>query len=381
MFKSSQWIVTAGISLLVAISGEAKLWTDRLGRTFEAEFVRVDGAQVILKLPNDRVFGLPLSDLNEKDRNGLQGLEALKPSMVVSANFTSVWPKEVRLDGAVICKTVKEDPATNSYIYESPNYRFTCDARVTDDALRNFSVMFETTRKYAKALPLGMAGKEREGKLDIYLFATMQGYLRAGGMYGSAGCYCRGVVFVPMESLGLRRGGTGFGLDSRGDNAVLVHELTHQLTPDIYLQPGVSGWFGEGLAEYLSSTPYTWGFFRPDSVGLAAKAYIASDTGRGLGTKLQIAKLRDFMLQPYQSFAGGDANFNYSIGLLLTHYFIHMEGGGKSTRLIQFLKGLQNGAKGEAALAPLLGGGSYEKLEGEIRAAWGKLGVEIKFGE
>ena len=57
-----------------------------------------------------------------------------------------------------------------------------------------------------------------------------------------------------------------------------------------------------------------------------------------------------------------------------------MEGGGKGFRITQFLKGLQSGQSGEAALTPLLGGGSYDKLESEISAAWAKMGVEIHFG-
>jgi hypothetical protein len=70
--------------------------------------------------------------------------------------------------GAVACKVISEDPNTRRFVYESPSYRFTCDARVTDDALRNLSVMFEVTRKYAQDLPLSLGGgRQREGKLDI----------------------------------------------------------------------------------------------------------------------------------------------------------------------------------------------------------------------
>jgi len=57
-----------------------------------------------------------------------------------------------------------------------------------------------------------------------------------------------------------------------------------------------------------------------------------------------------------------------------------MEGGGKARRITAFLKGLHEGASGEAALAPLLGGGSFEKLEFEISAEWAKKGINISFG-
>ncbi len=71
---------------------------------------------------------------------------------------------QVRIAGPVTCKVVKEDSKTGVYIYQSPSYRFICDARITEDALRNFSVMFETTRKYARELPLSMGGQQDRGR-------------------------------------------------------------------------------------------------------------------------------------------------------------------------------------------------------------------------
>lgn len=371
----------------------ARPWRDRFGRTFEAEFVKMDGANVILKQAGGRTFATPLANLSKEDQTAVQfrahavSAQARPTATAASAaaNIGGPWPRQVRLPGPVACKTVLEDPAKRRYVYESPGYRFTCDARITDDALRNFSVMFESTLKYAKSVPLGLAGRPRDGKLDILLFASMREYCRAGGPPNSAGCFTRGVVLVPMASLGLKKGNTGFSLDTQRDNKVLIHELVHQLTPNAYMQPGAVGWFSEGLAEAMAITPYNWGYFSPDIHGNAVKAYVTAfgeggHGGRGLGTDLRAPRLRDFFLMPYREFSGADGNFNYGLGLLVTHYFLHMEGGGKGFRVTRFLKQLHAGKQGEAALAPLLGGGSYEKLEGEIAAAWARMGVQIRFG-
>jgi hypothetical protein len=83
---------------------------------------------------------------------------------------------------------------------------------------------------------------------------------------------------------------------------------------------------------------------------------------------------------PYETFSGQNANFNYAMGLLLTHYFFHMESEGKAARMTKFLQGLHAGQQGEAALSPLLGGSTYEKLEGDVAAAWARMGVNIRFG-
>lgn len=364
---------------------DARTWTNAFGRTFEAEFVRMDGPNVILAFPNGRIVSTPLAELSAGDQAALRG-GGQGGAPAVALNFGRSWPQEIRVEGGVGCKVISEDAKARVFVYESPAYRFTCDARVTDDALRNFSVMFEATRKYAQELPLSLGcGRERQGKLDILLFGAMDRYLQAGGMPGSAGC-CRGdVVLVPMKSLGLREGGTGFSLDTKQHNKVLVHELVHQLTPNAYMQPGVLGWFSEGLAEYVSITPYNWGYFRPDIHGNVVKAYVTATGegghgGRALGTNITAPRLKDFFLMPYAQFSGNGANFNYGMGLLLTHYFFHMEGGGKVYRITQFLKGLHAGQRGEASLSQLLDGGTYEKLEGEIAAAWARMGVQIRFG-
>lgn len=381
---------------------DARTWTDSIGRPFEAELVRVDGENVILTLPNGRGFSMKQSELSPADRAFLAGkgtggaapgtAPGAAPGVPVATsatlNFGRPWPRDVRLDGPSNSKVISEDAKAGRYVYESPGYRFTCDARITDDALRNFSMMFETTRKFAQLLPLSLVGgRERNGKLDILLFGTEYSYIAAGGAPGSAGCFIpsKGIVMVPMESLGLVKGSTGYSLDIKKKNDVLVHELAHQLTPNVYFVPGALGWFSEGMAEYMAATPYSWGYFSPDAYGNAVKAYVTTagtpgSPGRALGTNIQAPDLRTFFLMSYGHFSGPNGNFNYGLGLLITHYFFHMEGGGKAYRMTKFLQGLHQGKQGEEALAPLLAGGDYQKLEKEISDAWSRLGVQIKFG-
>ncbi len=381
-----------GIAAVVALLGgiasaEVRAWTNVHGRTFEAEFVRIDGANAIFAFETGRTFSTPLADLSAADRQNLSRVRSA-PADVAPAptNFGHAWPREIRVDGASQSRVISEDAKKGRYVYESPNYRFTCDARLTSDVLRNFAMMFETTHKYATAIPLSLHGAPRQGRLDVLLFESKAGYVRAGGIPGSAGCFVpsTGMVMVPMESLGLVRTSTGFSLDTSRRNKVLVHELAHQLTPRAYMQSSRNGWLIEGVAEYIACTPYTWGYFRLDPHGNAALAYVTAYgedriSGRALGKKLQAPRLRHFLQMEYSDFAGAGANFNYGFSLLLVHYFLHMEGGGRSMRITAYLKGLRAGKSGEEALAPLLGGGSYEKLEAEVADAWKRKGIEIVF--
>ena len=381
--------------MLWAIAGaEVRTWTNTAGQTFQAEFVKVDGANVIFALENGRTFISPIATLSAGDQGFIRQAAQARPAPATApvparpANFGHPWPREIRMDGSSQSKVISEDPKTGVYVYESPHYRFTCDVRLTSDVLRNFAMMFETTWKYVTSVPLGLdGGALRQGRLDVLLFETMDSYVRAGGGPRTAACYIpsQGAVLAPLSSLGLRKTGTGFSLDTAGTNAVLIHELTHQLTPLPYLNPALrNGWFIEGLAEYISSTPYSWGYFRPDPQGNAAMAYVTAygedrKMGRVLGKKLRVPKLRRFMQLDYPVFSGPAANLHYGAGLLLTHYFLHMEGGGRSARITEYLKGVRAGRTGDAAIAPLLGGGTFEKLEADFAEAWKRKGVEIVF--
>ncbi len=362
-------------------------WTNSHGRTFEAEFVKMEGAQVVFVMEGGRQFSTPLLELSPSDQMLIrQG--AGKPIESLRTNFGRPWPREVRINGSAACKVVSENAKTGRYIYESAGYNFYSDARITQDALSSFAMMFESTRAYLAQLPLGMMSAESVGaRSKILLFGETESYHKSGGPPGSAGCFLPSsrLVLVPMASLGLTKGGTGYSRDINTDNQVLIHELVHQLTPSAYFANGAVGWFSEGLAEYVAVTPYNVGLFRPDPHGNSVKDYVTSygaggKGGRNLGTALPAPKLRDFMLMDYRGFSAHNGNLHYGLSLLLTHYFFHMEGDGKATRITAFLKGLREGGHSEAALAPLLGGGSWEKLESEISTAWGRKGVNIRFG-
>lgn len=369
---------------------EIRAWTNNSGRSFRAEFLRVEGANAIFTLEGGRIFSTPVATLKESDqillRSAPQTTVAPVPARL--ANFGHAWPKEIRMDGFSQSRVVSEDPKKGVYVYESPHYRFTCDVRLTSDVLRNFAMMFETTWKYATSVPLGLdGGNPRQGRLDVMLFETREAYVRSGGSPGSAACFIprEAVVLAPLESLGVTKTPTGFSLNTGGTNDVLIHELTHQLTPFAYLNPKLrNGWFIEGLAEYISTTPYSWGYFRPDPHGNAALAYAIAHGedgkgGRALGKQVRAPRLRGFMQMEYAEFSGARANLHYGLGLMLTHYFLHMEGGGRSARITEYLKTIRAGRGPEAALSALLAGGSFEKLEAEFAEAWRRKGIEITF--
>jgi hypothetical protein len=253
--------------------------------------------------------------------------------------------------------------------------------------VRGFALMFEATHLFCRSLPLALdGGKKTDGKLEIRLFEQYDDYIAAGGMQGSAGVFIggRALVLVPLDSLGVRKVGSGYMLDRDKSSKTLPHELTHQLTPRLYFARGSMGWFTEGIAEYVAVTPYRSGAFsvrgnHKDIIDYTT-AYGSKNTGgRALGENIQIDDLKKFMLQDYGEFLQYP-QINYGCSLLITYYFLQMDGDGDAKRIKSFLKALRDGKTGEDAIAVLLDGRSYEQLGEEINKAWERRGISLTFG-
>ena len=393
-----------GIMLLVFAcwSGRAhgldvRVWNDSRGRAIHATMIRADTGNVILKLNDGREVPYPLVKLSEADRNYVEAVRGQAtdhasapqaksddPSGV--ATFESEWPGLVRFTEDPEIATLEEDAGKKRFVYESANYRYLCDVRLSQSVVKGFAVMFEATRLYCRSLPLCLNGGDKtDGKLQILLFEKQEDYASAGGPDGTAGVFIsqKHAVLVPLTSLGVRPVGNGYMLDRDKSSKTLPHELAHQLTPIPYFKSG--GWFTEGLAEYIGNTPYRAGTYTVRNNQRALVEYVTGYGskqmgGRALGKKISLMDLKSFMLQEYSSFTS-DPQRSYGCGLLLTIYFLHMDGEGDGARIKKFLKSLAAGKPTEESFALLLDGRTYEQLEKEITKAWSKNGVDLSFGK
>jgi hypothetical protein len=346
---------------------------------------------VILKLKDGGEIAYPLSQLCPSD----QAYVAAAPNTVepprpatCKPNFESIWPERVSYSEDPEVTVVEENAETKTFHYESANYRYICDVRLSKVVVKDFAVMFEATHLYCQMLPLGLNGDtNHKAKHQIFLYEEFENYIRAGGLPDSAGIFIsrRGLVLVPLTSLGVKPVGKTYMLDRKRNNVPLTHELVHQLSPEAYFQPGARGWFSEGLAEYVAITPYRAGSFNVRTNLRDLPEYVTGygtkeKGGRALGKTIRLPALRTFMLQSYDDFLKSD-QLNYGAGLLLVIYFSHLDGAGDGARLKAFLKSLQAGKVGDEALESLLGGRSFEVLQAEITKAWKGQGVELLFSK
>jgi hypothetical protein len=381
----------------LANAAEMRTWTDVQNRKIEATLVRIEGQSVVLKLKNGRELPYPIAKLSEADRNEVEesrkALSADTPAKEPadsskSLGFDAPWPHVVKLSEDPQINTVSESAEEKRFVYESANYRYVCDVRLTQSVVKRFAVMFEATHLCCRTLPLAINGGEMtDGKFQIFLFEDFADYVSAGGPPGSAGVFIGGknAVLVPLASLGVKKFGSGYMLDRDKSNSTLPHELAHQLSPDCYFASGAMGWFSEGIAEYVANTPYRSGAFNVRGNQKPITEYVtgygAKDMGgRALGNKIKMPDLKSFMLQDYPTFLAEPA-LNYGCGLLLTAYFVSMDGEGDGKRLKAFLQALHAGKEGEEALDVLLDGRSFDKLQEEFTKAWRRNGVDFTFAK
>lgn len=351
----------------------------------------LDADSVMLELKDGRKVPVPLARLCTADaefaRNAGSGTQAAADGGVEEPNFTSEWPERIKFTGDPEIRVVEENAEAKKFVYESANYRYHCDVRLSVTVVKGFAVMFEATYLYCRALPLGLdAGERRDGKLIVRLFENFHDFVNAGGTPTSSGGFQSSTweVLVPLTSLGVRPMGSGYTLDRDKSSKTLRHELTHQLTPLAYRNGPTYGWFTEGIAQYVEETPYRSGSYtvRGNIDALIAYATGYGKDGKGgknIGRDIKLPRLRDFMLQPYEAFLA-NSKVNYGSALLITYYFMHMDGDGDAKRLQAMIKAIRDGKDPEEALKALLDGRTFEQLEEELAKAWNRKGVEFTFG-
>lgn len=362
------------------LHADAREWIDIQSRMVEASLVRVDGANVVLKLTTNREVTIPLANLSSADQVYVKTQNAM---LRQDAIFSQQWPDLVSYTEDLEIATIEENAENKSFIYESAHYRYTSDVRLGKSVVKGFAVLFEATLKYCRSIPLGLDVEPSTGKFSIMLYEDYEQYLAAGAMQGSAGVYIpsRKCVLVPLQSLGVKKMGSGYLLDRDKSSITLPHELTHQVTPEIILGQDSLSWFYEGLADSIACTPYRSGIYKVRMAMPSVISYVTTygdkgKSGRNLGNKIHVRPLKEFMHLPYAVFFA-DTQRSYGFALLLTTYFLHLDGNGDSERMKNFVKELRSGKSLDESYKALLDGRTYEELEKQVVKAWKSKGIEI----
>lgn len=399
------------LSLLASFASAeetARTWTDTGGRHFEGTFLSMKNAKVSICRADGKTFEVACGKLSQADLDYatecVTKLEAIKPAEVKPVtgepekagsilagyedkdpNFSAPWPVNPGVDTECAITVIEENVEENRFVYESAHFRFQSNVLLRPSLLGKVSQIFEGSFQMHHDLPLNnrRTRSPQAGKLKARLFETADQYREAGGPPGTSGVYMGGPdeFMVPLEGLGVQKVGSGYMFDYKGDFHTVYHEVTHQIWADLNQTAGT--WVVEGFAEFIACAPYSNGRFSFIKQPRYALEYATgygkkNQGGRALGNEITMPKLSKMMAMSQPEFyAYGGKGYGY--GLLITYYFILLDGKGDAALFKDFVKALQAGKSGEEARKVLLNGRSYEELESEVSKVFRGKGIKIDF--
>lgn len=366
---------------------QARIWTDASGRTLEADLIEVDHDYVKIKRSADgQIFSLPIASLSAADQVYLQKISLNDEAGADNKGESNPkpfdglqWPRRVSLPEDYEVEIVKEDSAAAVYIYRTPNFEFHSDVKLARKVVREFGKIFEGTYEAMQVFPLHWKPQPSEGHFKTRLYESMTDYLDAGGLPNSGGVYVPKVreIWVPLESLGVKKSSSSYTLDDSDEHSTLVHEITHQVHHDWLgkLPP----WVIEGMAVYMESVPNDDGEFRFDKREL--EEFVQSQTPvESIVLMVSIERLMTL------SHADWNANFEYNkdelsqyylSAFLLLNYFLHFDGEGEGRRLYAYCRAIESGKDMDGAREFLLDGRTYAEITEDLIRAYKREDIDI----
>jgi hypothetical protein len=298
------------------------------------------------------------------------------------------WPDKVEISGEL---PIDEKEDGTEFVYFSPHFEFRSPSRLSKSVVREFARLFEATYEGVNALPVRIepSPPTEGGHYLTKLYPNRDAYYAAGGIPGSGGMFSwrgqgrkfvSGSISVPLTSLGVEQVGNRYIIDPDKDSGTLVHEITHQVA----VMCGVYGapvWFVEGLAEYISSAPYSKGTMRfSNMTGNVQKSVMQ----RNNGSEFRMIPVDRLMTMSNAEWAAAltteGASKNYQSANVLLTYFLHLDGAGDGEPVALYLRELRAGTDAnEAAAKHLLRGRTLPALADDVRTKWRKSGFRMEF--
>lgn len=358
-----------------------RTWTDPTGRTLQAALLGFDSGQVTLQFPDGKTTRLQALQLSEADRQFI--------TRSIAEVFDPITGKEVPMSGAVKREEMSFTAgrrwpssltATRSLLFAREagydkelqcqkfrtrrfEYLLHEGVNISEELAR----VFEGTYELLRASPWGIQARPLDNFFRVEVFRTMDDYHSLGGPEGSSGVYIpsQRIFKLPLQSLGLSLPPGYRVIDPTHQMATLIHEMTHMMMHDVLdLLPM---WFVEGSAEYASCIPYSDGVFTPPQVRSGLIRELARPVKTGVGDQavqpplLPFEQLLNINMRQWHEYAiTGSVTPGpgpkivptgpsdpvrmaslYRSSLLLTYYFMHLEGDGKGTRLLQYLEAVR----------------------------------------
>ncbi len=306
-----------------------RTWTNRDGRAFRATLESQTPSQVQLRMSDGRLVAMGLQNLSPSDQAYLSGDGEAVPRIPPEKRS---WPQIVEVDSRTI-EVAELAQVAGTFVYRSRSFEFTSQEKLSQAVLREIARTFESTRALIEALPWAVTPSP-PGQSEFFeavLYRSHEEYIASGAPEQSGGFYSNedGIFRVPFESLGLRQRGKTWFMERNYSNAVIIHELTHQMMHDVLTF--LPTWAIEGTAEYAEILPYNAGRFQAGQHRRAIKERATLWSRRGI-TPRSVGSLRELLAMPRDTWTaisqGGSREEQarlYFGALLLVYFFLHLD--------------------------------------------------------
>lgn len=375
----------AMIASAQTITGPVREWSDSTGRKLSAALRGYDAGSVIFQTGDGKETRVPLSRLSKESQLdvvfGIAGLTngavqilggsapapgdgGAAPTAGVPGSdtaepvFSATWPSSLLApDGLTQARYLEKESKPGSHLYRSRRFQYQVHSELplSPQVMQDVARVFEGTYLLLGQSPFGMQATPVDGFFRAELFNEMFHYHRASGPVGSAGVYLtkEKKFMVPFESLGvkLNAGKNAYIRDRDFEVKTLVHELTHMMMHDVIQL--IPKWLIEGSAEYVECIPYKYGTFTPGGIHGSVRRYNETRFRRSMIGPVTV-EIEPLLAPPAprpRPASGAvpvrtevmpvpEVGF-YHTSLLLTYYFMHLDGDKRGTRLLNFLNAVR----------------------------------------
>jgi len=370
------------LTFLMAMSIDARIWTDKHGRQIEAELLEILDKEVRIKRSDGREYQVEISTFSQTDRDFIESQREMQSDGHDETDVEESWegwPRALSFHRRPSVEIVEE--SGDRFIYRTPHFEFQSDVRLSRNLVAELGHVFETTHAALNALPLNLLTMEPgSSHFTTRLFSHAKDYYQAGGIPGSSGLYSpqSRAILIPTENLGVKESSSGFTLDRYAHNRVLIHEITHQvMDPWLFRIPV---WLTEGMAVYMEAAARKRGEFEFSSRTL--EDYLLRHTPY-LNGPLSITPLKELMGKSYpewnSAFQSGPETTarNYYSALLLTYYFFHLDDDPARVRRFLRIHDPHVGVVPSAAQEVLLGERDYDELQNDLLRKFRRIGIRL----
>ena len=373
-------IATLLVLAVRCLGEESRTWTARTGRTFDARLIACDSVRVTLDVTGRGKTVIPISTLSAADLEFARDWRRKTPvAALIDPECLPPWPTQATAQ-VVSVQSVESDAAARSFIWESAHFRIASDLSLPLGIVRDFALVFESTREVILATPLGLHPGGERAKYRVRLFSNPVDYGNAGGPTASGGYFNGREMLILLPNLGIKPGANGLTAAYAKNLFVLKHEVTHQiLRPWGWVLPT---WLDEGFAECVASWPYTQGRYSLQNLNAAMHDYLLK-WRRGPDQRA----LRIIGPPTLMNLTGDEwrtqitaqtAYDHYNSAALLTHYFLRHDGRGDSAGLAAYFDAIRRGTPPtEAEEKHLLRGRSRADLTAELQKLARRLALEV----